>query len=539
MALKPLNSLNGFSVGDTGNVVVYANLDIVGNTITADSNLIGNGLLVNGVSNLSAIGNVRITGGSTGQVIQTDGNGNLSFASISTNSAAQMPYYVPVGESYIVNENFQGLFVEPIEIDGEFEVDGILIDMSGSGGANVNAATTQVLFASNGNAIGNTGFTFDSASGNLNLPGNVDIVGNLLPNANITYNLGSSTKRWNNLYLAGNTIYLGTGVIGTDANGDISLTSANGGQLIVAGNANFTSIENGNSNISITANGNVVTSVGGNSSIFIVTDVGANVFGTLTSTGNITAPTFIGNLQGNISGNIVVPGSNTSVLFNNQGNAGASNNLTFNTATNVLTVTGNVVANNANIGNLVTVSANLGNSVSANYLISSSGCVLVGTGAVAVIGNTAGIFNSAITDINLGLVANVTIGSTTGTTTVRNDLDVSGVIDSPSIMVGDLYSRRTAVPVTVNTVIDSFPIADFRSAKYTIRAGDDSGYQAIEVLLVHNNINSIITVYGSLSTTNADLVTLTTGINSGNVELKATGIGANTTVNLMGTYVPD
>lgn len=549
MALKPLNSLNGFSVGDTGNVVVYANLDIVGNTITADSNLIGNGLLVNGVSNLSAIANVIITGGSNGQVIQTDGTGNLSFASISTNSAAQMPYYVPVGESYIVNENFQGLFVEPIVIDGEFEVDGILIDMSGSGGANVNAATTQVLFASNGNAIGNAGFTFDSASGNLNLPGNVDIVGNLLPNANVTYNLGSSTKRWNNLFLAGNTIYLGTGVIGTDANGDIQLQSANGGQLTVAGNASFTSIENGNSNISITANGNVVTSVGGNSAIFIVTDVGANVYGTLTSTGNITAPTFIGNVQGNISGNIVVPGSNTSVLFNNQGNAGASNNLTFNSATNVLTVTGNVVANsanianiesaNANVSNLVALSANLGNTVTANYLISSSGCVLVGTGAVAVISNTAGIFNSAITDINLGLVANVTIGSTTGTTTVRNDLDVSGVIDSPSIMVGDLYSRRSSIPVTTNTVIDSFPIADFRSAKYTIRAGDDNGYQAIEVLLVHNNINSIITVYGSLSTTNADLVTLTTGINSGNVELKATGTGANTTVNLMGTYVPD
>ena len=44
----------------------------------------------------------------------------------------------------------------------------------------------------------------------------------------------------------------------------------------------------------------------------------------LTSNGNITAPFFIGNVVGNISGNITVPGTNTSVLFNQAGNAGAS-----------------------------------------------------------------------------------------------------------------------------------------------------------------------------------------------------------------------
>ena len=41
----------------------------------------------------------------------------------------------------------------------------------------------------------------------------------------------------------------------------------------------------------------------------------------LTSNGNITAPFFIGNIIGNISGNITVPGSNTAVLFNQLGNA--------------------------------------------------------------------------------------------------------------------------------------------------------------------------------------------------------------------------
>jgi hypothetical protein len=42
-----------------------------------------------------------------------------------------------------------------------------------------------------------------------------------------------------------------------------------------------------------------------------------------------------------------------------------------------------------------------------------------------------------------------------------------------------------------------------------------------------------------LSTTGSDIITLSTGINNGNVELKASGISANTNLNLMGTYVPD
>ena len=56
----------------------------------------------------------------------------------------------------------------------------------------------------------------------------------------------------------------------------------------------------------------------------------------LTSNGNIIAPFFIGNVVGNISGNFTVPGTNTAVLFNQLGNAGASDALRFNYSSNVL-----------------------------------------------------------------------------------------------------------------------------------------------------------------------------------------------------------
>jgi hypothetical protein len=88
-------------------------------------------LTVNGESNLGNIGNIHITGGSNGQVVTTDGSGNLTFTSISVSSnlAAPMPYFIPTGESYTVSTNFQGLFIIPITIDGALEVDGVLVEV--------------------------------------------------------------------------------------------------------------------------------------------------------------------------------------------------------------------------------------------------------------------------------------------------------------------------------------------------------------------------------------------------------------------------
>jgi len=48
--------------------------------ITSVGNL--SNLTVTGNATLGAIGNVHITGGSTGQYVQTDGSGNLSFATV-------------------------------------------------------------------------------------------------------------------------------------------------------------------------------------------------------------------------------------------------------------------------------------------------------------------------------------------------------------------------------------------------------------------------------------------------------------------------
>lgn len=65
-----------------------------------------------------------------------------------------------------------------------------------------------------GNATAESGaFTTLTSSGNTTLG---SISGNLVPTANVTYDLGTANLRWNQLFLAGNTIDLGGATIKSD-----------------------------------------------------------------------------------------------------------------------------------------------------------------------------------------------------------------------------------------------------------------------------------------------------------------------------------
>jgi len=69
----------------TGNVSannISAN-SIVANSIVTNATTTTANLTVSKISSLGPVGNVKITGGTTGQVLQTDGTGNLSFVSTS------------------------------------------------------------------------------------------------------------------------------------------------------------------------------------------------------------------------------------------------------------------------------------------------------------------------------------------------------------------------------------------------------------------------------------------------------------------------
>lgn len=57
--------------------------------------------------------------------------------------------------------------------------------------------------------------------------GNLRVQGHIVPDANITYNLGSSSLRWKDLWLSGNTVYLGPESMSVNPSGEWAFTSGN------------------------------------------------------------------------------------------------------------------------------------------------------------------------------------------------------------------------------------------------------------------------------------------------------------------------
>ena len=449
--------------------------------------------------------------------------------------------------------------------------------------------------------------------------------GNILSNANISYDIGNTTHRFKDLWLASSTIYMGNVRLSADssnlvvsgnvvapvvkvteqiiiptnadliANGNVDFTHS---PYINLGNVNTVHINGGNSGYVLstdgasnlswiaqsggggnTANANYAnfagTSFNVNAANIVGTVANANysLYSSIVLTGNQSLITGLGTLTSlTTSGNIYAnSGTVYGNLFSGDGGlltniAAAAGSYLLNGSSNVAVLpNGNVTFKVANTANVLTVTSNsievvgnsnLGNVVNGNYLISTSGCVTIGVGTVVTTGNTAGIFNSSISNINLGLQSNITMGSTSGTITARGNLTTNSLsttnltatgninfssanLSANNFTTASIISSKTAIPVDIDTVIDSFKVNQYRSVKYTIRVGADEGYQAVEVLLVHDGINSIVTIYGSLSTTGDDLVMLSTDLEGDTVFLLASGLGTDVTVNYIGTYVPD
>ena len=483
------NSSTNITVQDEGsNIVATTTINFTGSAVT--------------VSNVSGVATVAITGGSGGSSNIANGTSNVSISTANGN----------ITTSVAGNANIMIATGTGVNVAGTLNATGNI-----TGGNFITAGFANV---------GTTLSVVGNASVN-NLSVGTFVTSNLIPDANVTYNLGNATNRWKDLYLASSTIYLGP-------NSEIS-----------AGN-----LTNGNSNLVITLDGNVSTSVSGNANIIVATSTGVNVAGYLTATSNISGSNLSASANLSVTANANIGNIGTAGIVIATGNITGGNFITAgfaNVGTNANIGNTLSVIGNANVGNLGTAgviiatgnitggNANLGNLATANYLSATGGSIAIGDGSIALAAGNAGIFTVGVYNINFGLNSNITMGSNTGNVIARGNMSTN------TISVNSIQSKRITIAVGMNTVIDSFPKVDYRSVKYCIRIGSDSGYQAVEVLLVHNGLNSIITVYGSLSTSGSDLLVLSTSINGANVELIGNPVAGetNTTVNLVGIYIQD
>lgn len=133
----------------------------------------GGVLISDGNVTLGNIVNVHISGGSSGEYLKTDGSGNLSFDAI-VGSPAPMPTVVNIGETLTIPIDYQGLFAYPITINGTLDIDGILIDVSSAGPG---GTTGQIQYNDGADYGGTAGFTFDKITGNVAIPGSMNITG--------------------------------------------------------------------------------------------------------------------------------------------------------------------------------------------------------------------------------------------------------------------------------------------------------------------------------------------------------------------------
>jgi hypothetical protein len=336
-----------------GNDSNFANF--AGNvTVAAQPNItsVGNltGLNVDGIANLGPNSNVKITGGVTGQVLSTDGAGNLIWATVNDSTASNGSTSTEVNASNVTTV-IGGTTVQTIAVNG----------VTITGNANVSGNVAASYFIGNGSQL--TDITGANIIGDVtsaitanfaNYAGNVTVAAQ--PNITSVGNLtGLNVDGITNLGLVGNVSITGgaTGqVLTTDGSGilswtTISTTEASNGTSSTQVNAsNITNVIGGTTIQTIDANGVTITgnaNVSGNvnASYFVgngsqLTDInGANIIGDVTSAITANFANYAGNVTVADQPNITSVGELTGITSTGVANFIGASNVALGPVTNI------------------------------------------------------------------------------------------------------------------------------------------------------------------------------------------------------------
>ncbi len=160
----------------------------------------------------------------------------------------------------------------------------------------VRQITTTAQVKSISNSPGNAVIELTDTSNDIS------ITGDLIPTANVAFDLGSSALRWRDGYFSGNSITLGNIVLKNTSGNTLAFFGPDGTTpgVLSSNNVDTTSIANGTSNVQTLTSGAVTLSAGGNANVIVVAD------------GAVTVKANILNGQGNGVGNI----GNSTTYFN-------------------------------------------------------------------------------------------------------------------------------------------------------------------------------------------------------------------------------
>ena len=349
----------------------------------------------------------------------------------------------------------------------------------------INGTPNVVVFTSTGANI--TGYV--TSSGNIQ-GGNIRTVGQLSATGNITGN-----------YFIGNGSQL-TGLPATYSNSNVTTLLAAFGSNSISTTGTITSgnITGGNilTNGTASAQGNITTQ------------------GAISATGDIiTAGLFIGNFAGNITGNLVVNGSNTQVLFNTNGNCDAVGGMTYNKDSNTFIILGTISSQGNTIGgNILTGGAASagGNITGANLL---TGGLVSATSTITSGGNITGA--NLLTGGLMSSTGNATHGNilTGGLVSATGNISGNYLRSTNDVIVGGNVSTTnltgTGVSVTANITGGNILTGGQVSATGNITGnyfiGNGSQLTGIASPYGNANVTSLLSAFGSNSISTTGTVT--------------------------------
>ena len=457
-----------FLVNGNSNVLVSANGN-VSTSVAGNANILvvtGTGanvtgtLAVTGKSNLNAVGNVTITGGTDKQFLQTDGAGNLVFATIDniTNGTSNLVVYedanIAISSNTVANIAVFGTSLNQVNYTSTAIValGNTVIPLNTVAGLTVGNILNAPTFLAPGTVITNiTGLnvTIDLAA----------ILAAPLGTVFFTTAPTSLATLTSNLSVAGDATF--------DSNVTID------GNLTVTGNININIdfLVNGNSNVLVSANGNVSTSVAGNANILVVTGTGVNIDGTLAVTGDAT---FDSNVT--VDGNLTVTGNiNIDYLVNGNSNVFVSENA-------------NVIVSSNGVSNILTVSA----ATNPTFYVST---------AVASIGATTINLNS-VSGLVIGRVLNAP-GFLADGTIITNVVGLVVTVDTPLVAQAPIgTSFYTTVPTSLVNVKNSLQAEEFFGNAYTVALVANTTTGNIPTLDVAGNLTDSGKVFDDTTFTN-------------------------------------
>jgi uncharacterized delta-60 repeat protein len=189
----------------TGLPESYGNANVAAYLPTYTGNLVSlTGLTSTGVVDLTSasnvslgpVGNVKITGGSSGQVLTTDGTGNISWQTGGSGS--------PGGTNTQLQFNNNGTFggITGVTSDG-VKITAAVANISITGGTNGQVLTTN----------GSGSLSWADGGGNVDLS---DIAEDVLPMFSEVYDIGSTDKRWYDGYFSNKVDINGAEIRGSE-----------------------------------------------------------------------------------------------------------------------------------------------------------------------------------------------------------------------------------------------------------------------------------------------------------------------------------